>query len=160
MEIDQTDCRILNVLQKDGRISNQELADRVGLSPSPCLRRTRLLESGGVVQKYVALLDPSAVGRGLQAIVQVRLDHQTTVSVDRFEKEILKFPEVLECDLIAGDWDYMLRVAVRDLEEFRKFSVNSLAKIAGVANVKSNISMKQVKYSTALPLNILTNRVT
>ena len=160
MEIDQTDYRILNVLQKDGRISNQELADRVGLSPSPCLRRTRLLESGGVVQKYVALLDPSAVGRGLQAIVQVRLDHQTTVSVDRFEKEILKFPEVLECDLIAGDWDYMLRVAVRDLEEFRKFSVNSLAKIAGVANVKSNISMKQVKYSTALPLNILTNRVT
>jgi Lrp/AsnC family leucine-responsive transcriptional regulator len=154
MEIDETDWRILNVLQKDGRISNQDLADRVGLSPSPCLRRTKLLEHSGIIRKYVALLDTGAVGRGLQAIVQVRLDHQTSVSVDRFEKEILKFPEVLECDLIAGDWDYMLRVAVRDLEEFRRFSVNSLAKIAGVANVKSNISMKQVKYSTVLPLNL------
>jgi DNA-binding Lrp family transcriptional regulator len=153
MVIDETDCRILELLQKDGRISNQDLADRVGLSPSPCLRRTRLLESGGVVQKYVALLNPGAVGRGLQAIVQVRLDHQTSTAVDRFEKEILKCPQVLECDLIAGDWDYVLRIAVRDLAEFREFCVSSLAKIGGVANVKSNISMKQVKYSTAFPLN-------
>ena len=153
MEIDETDCRILEILQKDGRISNQDLADRVGLSPSPCLRRTRLLESGGVVQKYVALLNSYEVGRGLQAIVQVRLDHQTSASVDRFEKDILKYPQVLECDLIAGDWDYVLRVAVGDLTEFREFCVNSLAKIAGVANVKSSISMKQVKYSTALPLD-------
>jgi DNA-binding Lrp family transcriptional regulator len=106
-----------------------------------------------VVQKYVALLNPGAVGRGLQAIVQVRLDHQTSTAVDRFEKEILKCPQVLECDLIAGDWDYVLRIAVRDLAEFREFCVSSLAKIGGVANVKSNISMKQVKYSTAFPLN-------
>lgn len=154
MDIDETDRRILNVLQKDGRISNQDLADRVGLSPSPCLRRTKNLENSGVIQKYVALLHPSAAERGLQGIVQVRLDHQTTASVEKFEKEILKFPEVLECDLIAGDWDYILRVAVRDLDDFRKFSVNSLAKIPGVANVKSNISMKQVKYSTVLPLNV------
>ena len=154
MEFDETDYRILNILQKDGRISNQDLADRVGLSPSPCLRRTRLLESSGVVHKYVALLNPSAVGRGLQAIVQVRLDHQTSASVDRFEKDILKYPQVLECDLIAGDWDYILRVAVRDLDEYREFCVYSLPKIAGVANVKSNISMKQVKYSTALPLHL------
>jgi DNA-binding Lrp family transcriptional regulator len=153
MELDETDGRSLDVLQQDGRISNQDLADRVGLSPSPCLRRTRILETAGVVRKYVALLDPAAVGRGLQAIVQVRLDHQTSASVARFEKDILRFPQVLECDLIAGDWDYVLRVAVRDLEEFREFCVHSLAKIAGVANVKSSISMKQVKYSTALPLN-------
>jgi len=153
MEMDETDYRILDVLQKDGRISNQDLADRVGLSPSPCLRRTRLLECSGAVQKYVALLNPRAVGRELQAIVQVRLDHQTSASVSRFEKEILGYPQVLECDLVAGDWDYVLRVAVRDLEEFREFCVNSLSKIAGVANVKSNISMKQVKYSTALPLS-------
>ena len=152
MELDETDGQILDALQKDGRISNQDLADRVGLSPSPCLRRTRLLESAGIVRKYVALLDPSAVGRGLQAIVQVRLDRQTSASVDRFEKDILKYPQVLECDLIAGDWDYVLRVAVRDLEEFRQFCVHSLAKIGGVANVKSSISMRQVKYSPALPL--------
>lgn len=106
-----------------------------------------------VVRKYVALLNPSAVGRGLQAIVQVRLDHQTSASVDRFEKNILKFPQVLECDQIAGDWDYVLRIAVRDLAEFREFCVNTLSRIGGVANVKSNISMKQVKYSTVLPLD-------
>jgi Lrp/AsnC family leucine-responsive transcriptional regulator len=151
MPLDKIDCHILDVLQRDGRISNQDLADRVGLSPSPCLRRVKLLESSGIIQKYVALVNPIAVGRGLQAIVEVRLDRQTSASVDRFEKEILKYPQVLECYLMAGDWDYVLRVAARDLEEFREFCVNSLAKIAGVGNVKSNISMKQVKYSTALP---------
>ena len=153
MQLDETDRRILELLQKDGRISNQDLADRIGLSPSPCLRRTRVLESSGVVLKYVALLDAGAVGRGLQAIVQVRLNHQTSATVDRFEKDILKYPQVLECDLIAGDWDYILRVAVRDLEELREFCVSSLAKMPGVVNIKSNISMKQVKYSTALALN-------
>jgi DNA-binding Lrp family transcriptional regulator len=113
----------------------------------------KLLESSGIIQKYVALLDPVAVDRGLQAIVEVRLDRQTSASVATFEKEILKFPQVMECYLLAGDWDYVLRVVARDLDEFREFCVNSLAKIAGVGNVKSNICMKQVKYSTALPMN-------
>jgi Lrp/AsnC family leucine-responsive transcriptional regulator len=153
MMLDTIDRQILEVLQKDARISNQDLADRVGLSPSPCLRRMRLLESAGVIQKYVALLDPTAVGRGLQAIVEVRLDHQTTANVNRFEKEILKFPQVVECYLLAGDWDYVLRVVAADLDDFREFCVNNLSKIPGVSNVKSNISMKQVKYSTAFPLN-------
>ena len=153
MVFDEIDLRILEVLQREGRISNQELADQVGLSPSPCLRRMRQLESTGVIQSYVALLDPAAVGLGLQAIVEVRLDRQTSASVAAFEKEILKYPQVLECDLMAGDWDYMLRVAARDLDDFREFCVNSLARIAGVGNVKSNICMKQVKYSTALPLS-------
>jgi DNA-binding Lrp family transcriptional regulator len=133
-----------------GRISNQDLADKVGLSP--CLRRLRQLESDGVVQKYVALVSPTAVGQGLQAFVEVRLDRQTRVSVDKFEAEILKLPQVLERYLMAGDWDYVLRVVVRDLQEFRDFHMNFLAKIPGVGSVKSNISMKQVKYSTALPL--------
>jgi Lrp/AsnC family leucine-responsive transcriptional regulator len=152
MPLDEIDSHILDVLQRDGRISNQDLADQVGLSPSPCLRRVRLLESGGVIEKYVALVNPMAVGRGLQAIVEVRLDRQTSAAVARFEKQILKYPQVVECYLMAGDWDYMLRVVARDLDEFREFCVNSLAKIDGVGNVKSNISMKQVKYSTALPL--------
>ena len=150
--LDETDYRILDLLQGDGRISNQDLADQAGLSPSPCLRRRRLLESNGVVQRYVALLDPAAVGRRLQAIVEVRLDHQTTASVARFEREVLKYPQVLECYLVACDWDYILRVVAHDLEDFREFCVNSLAKIPGVGNVKSSISMKQVKYSTAIPL--------
>jgi DNA-binding Lrp family transcriptional regulator len=146
------DLRILEVLQRNGRISNQELADEVGLSPSPCLRRVRLLEADGVVQGYVALLDPIAVRQGLQAIVEVRLEHQTSATVARFEKEILKYPQVLECYLLAGDWDYALRVVASDLADFREFCVNELAKIAGVGNVKSSICMKQVKYSTVLPL--------
>ena len=118
MQLDEIDHKILNVLQKNGRISNQELADQVGLSPSPCLRRVKVLEESGTIQGYVALLDPAAVGRNMVAIVQVRLDHQTSSSVIRFEKEILKYPQILECDLLAGDWDYVLRVAVRDLDEF------------------------------------------
>lgn len=150
--LDEIDLRILNVLQRDGRISNQDLADLVGLSPSPCLRRVKHLEKSGVVEKYVALVNPTAVERGLQAFVEVRLDRQTRAAVDRFEAEILKHPEVLECYLMAGDCDYLLRVVVHDLEEFRDFHMNSLAKIPGVGNVKSHISMKQVKYSTALPL--------
>ncbi|HMD77780.1 MAG TPA: Lrp/AsnC family transcriptional regulator [Terracidiphilus sp.] len=153
MVFDELDYRILDVLQRDGRISNQDLADQVGLSPSPCLRRMRQLESAGTIQRYVALVDLAAVGQGLQAIVEVRLDRQTSTSVATFEKEILKYPQVLECYLMAGDWDYVLRVVARDLDEFREFCVNSLAKIAGVGNVKSNICMKQVKYSTALPLS-------
>jgi Lrp/AsnC family leucine-responsive transcriptional regulator len=151
MDLDAIDKRILSVLQTDGRISNQDLADQIGLSPSPCLRRVKDLESRGIVQRYVALVDPIAVGQGLQAVVEVRLDRQTGDSVARFEKEILKYPQVLECDLMAGDWDYVLRVVARDLDEFREFCVNRLARIAGVGNVKSNISMKRVKYSTALP---------
>lgn len=150
--LDEIDFHILDVLQKHGRISNQDLADQVGLSPSPCLRRVKHLEATGVVQKYVALVDPIALGKGLQAFIEVRLDRQTRASVDKFESEILKHPEVLECYLMAGDADYLLRVVVHDLEEFRDFHMNSLAKIPGVGNVKSHISMKQVKYSTALPL--------
>ena len=152
VELDALDRKILGILQSHGRISNQDLADRVGLSPSPCLRRVKSLEALGIVQGYVALVDPGSVGQTLQAIVEVRLDRQTSDSVARFEKEILKYPQVLECYLTAGDWDYVLRVVARDLDEFREFCVNRLARIAGVGNVKSNISMKQVKYSTALPI--------
>jgi len=153
MVLDKIDRHILRVLQRDARISNQELADKVGLSPSPCLRRVRLLEKSGVLQKYVAIIDPKAVNLGLQAIVEVRLDRQTLATVESFEKEILKFPQVLECYLMAGDWDYVLRVVAQDLDDFREFCVNSLANIKGVGNVKSNISMKQVKCSVALPLD-------
>ena len=152
MELDEIDLRILDLLQNDGRISNQDLAERVGLSPSPCLRRLKLLESSGVIQRYVAIVDPAAAGQTLQAIIEVRLDRQTSAAVDRFEKEILKHPQVLECYLLAGDWDYMLRVVFRDLDEFRDFCIDALSKIPGVGNVKSNICMKSVKYTTVLPM--------
>ncbi len=152
MELDEIDLRILEVLQKDGRISNQDLADRVGLSASPCLRRLKLLETNGVIQRYVALVDPVAAGVELQAIIEVRLDRQTSATVDRFEREIVKHPQVLECYLMAGEWDYMLRVVFRNLDEFREFSIGVLSKIPGVGNVRSNICMKSVKFTTALPM--------
>jgi Lrp/AsnC family leucine-responsive transcriptional regulator len=151
--LDNIDLHILRVLQRNGRISNQDLADKVGLTPSPCLRRVRELESSGIVQKYVALVNPGAVGQSLQAFVEVRLDHQTRASAAKFETEIVKLPQVLECYMIVGDWDYLLRIIVRDLDALRDFHMNRLGKIPGVTNVKSNISMKAVKYSTALPLD-------
>ena len=153
MSLDELDYRILQVLQRDGRISNQDLADEVGLSPSPCLRRVRRLESTGIVQKYVALLSPAAVGKPLHVFVEVRLDRQTGTARERFEAEVLKSPVVLQCHIIAGDWDYLLHVVVSDLDELRDFHMNRLGKIPGISNVKSNISMKLVKYSTMLPLN-------
>jgi DNA-binding Lrp family transcriptional regulator len=151
--LDNIDLHILQLMQRNGRISNQELADKVGLSPSPCLRRLRELEGSGVIQKYVALVSPRAVDQGLQAFVEVRLDRQTRAFADKFEAEIVKLPQVLECHMISGDWDYLLRVVVRDLDALRDFHMNRLGKIPGVSNVKSNISMKPLKYSTALPLD-------
>lgn len=151
VRLDDIDRHILEVLQKDGRISNQDLAHEVGLSPSPCLRRLKVLESSGALRGYAALLDPTALGQRLRAIIEVRLEHQTSAAVTRFEREIVKYPQVLECYQIAGDWDYALLTVATDLEDFREFCVNALAKIPGVGNIKSNICMKEVKYSTVLP---------
>jgi DNA-binding Lrp family transcriptional regulator len=152
MNLDAIDLRILDALQKDGRLANRDIAEQVGLSPSPCLRRIKELERKRIIRKYVAILDPPQVGNGQHAIVQVRLDHQTTTSVSQFEKEIARYPQVLECFFVAGDWDYILRVVARDLEDFREFCVNELAKLPGVEHVTSSICMKLVKYSTVLPL--------
>lgn len=151
--IDEIDRHILAALQKNGRMTNQDLAETVGVSASPCLRRVRQLEQDGVIQQYTALVNPQFVGIGLQAFVEVRLDKQNRAAVDRFEAELLKYPEVLECYLMAGDWDYVLRVSVHDLDEFRDFHMDKLGRIPGVANVKSSVSMKQVKYTTELPLH-------
>src|SRR5215470_5144433 len=107
MNLDEIDLRILKELQKDGRISNQLLAERVGISPSPCLRRVRRLEEDGFIDRYVALVNPASLGRGLHVFVEVKLDRQTRASVDRFEAEVRKYPEVLEAHLLTGDWDYI-----------------------------------------------------
>jgi Lrp/AsnC family leucine-responsive transcriptional regulator len=152
MDLDDIDRRILAVLQREGRISNQDLADRVGLSPSPCLRRVRLLETAGVIARYAALLDSAALGYGVEAWVEVRLDRQTTASTALFEAEIPKYPQIQECFQLAGEWDYALRIVARDLEDFRQLCVNTLSGISGVGNVKSNIVMKRVKFTTELPI--------
>lgn len=150
--LDEIDRRILEVLQDDARISNVDLAARVGLSPSPCLRRVRDLEERGVVRRYVALLDPGAVGLGVSVFVQVSLERQAEKGLETFEKRILARPEVLECYLMTGDADYLLRVVVPDVAAFERFLLDHLTRVDGVASIKSSFALKQVKYQTALPI--------
>lgn len=150
--LDDLDRAILTALQRDGRMSNQDLADRVGLSPSPCLRRVRALEQAGVIERYVALLAPMATGHGVRALVEVRLDRQTTKSTATFEEAVVRLPQVLECHLLAGEWDYALLVVARDLDDFRELCVGRLSSIPGVGNVRSSIVMRQVKFTTELAL--------
>ena len=150
--LDTIDLRILSELQSDARISNVALAARVNLSPSPCLARVRALEARGVIRRYAALLDPAKVGLGLSVFIHVTLERQTEASLERFEAAMATNPEVMECYLMTGDSDYLLRVAVPDLPALERFIVARLTKTPGVANIRSSFALKQVKYQTALPL--------
>lgn len=150
--LDEIDRRILEQLQDKARVSNVELADRVGLSPAPCLRRVRALEKAGVIRKYVTLLEPAAVDLAVTVFVQIRLDLQIEGRLDIFEEAILRRPEVLECYLMTGDSDYLLRVVVSNVAMYERFLSESLTRIGGVAGIKSSFALKEVKYLTALPL--------
>jgi Lrp/AsnC family leucine-responsive transcriptional regulator len=150
--LDRTDRRILETLQKEGRLTNQELAERVALSPSPCLRRVRRLEDAGVIRQYVGLLDPVKVGLGLLAYVSVKLEKKGKMPVDQFARAVRGWPEVIACYSMTGDMDYLLRVQVEDLDHFSRFVMDSLLKQAGVVDVKSNFVLERIKDTTALPL--------
>jgi DNA-binding Lrp family transcriptional regulator len=152
--LDDTDWRILGALQENARIPNSELAEKVFLSPSPCLRRVRELEQGGVVRRYVTLLDPLAVGLTVSVFIQVSLEKQVQNALDTFEKAVLAREEVMECYLMTGDADYLLRVVVRDVQSLERFIIDFLARIPVVASIKSSFALKQVKYKTALPLPV------
>jgi len=149
---DQIDARILEEVQRDARISNVALARRVHLSPSSCLARVRALERESVIKKYVTLLDPLAVGLGVSVFIQIRLDKQSVEALDTFERAIRSRPEVMECYLMTGDADYLLRVVVADVPALERFIRNELTHIHGIANIRSSFALKQVKYETALPL--------
>ena len=149
--LDEIDHRMLAELQADGRVSNQDLSERIGLSPSPCLRRLRQLEAGGVIQRYVALVDPVAVGLGVTAFVRVRLDQQDDRHLAIFEEAVSNFPEVMECYLMTGEADYQLRVLVGSLGEFEDFLRHRLTRIAGVGQVTTSFALRPVVYKTALP---------
>jgi Lrp/AsnC family leucine-responsive transcriptional regulator len=150
--IDPTDKRILTILQEDGRRRNTELADAINMTPAPCLRRVRELEESGVIRKYVALVEPRLVGLNLTALIEVKLVSQTQPRLESFERAVSKLPNVLECFLVTGDWDYVLKVAVGDLAEYQKFLVTQLTSLRDVQNLKSTIVMKSVKQTTALHL--------
>jgi Lrp/AsnC family transcriptional regulator, leucine-responsive regulatory protein len=150
--VDDTDIRILREIQENGRLTNVELAQRINLSPSPCLARVRALEKARIVDRYVALLDPIKLGLNLSVFVQIRLERQVEKSLERFEVAMRGYPQVMECYLMTGDADYLIRVVVEDVRALERFIVHELSKIPGIANIRSSIALKQVKYSTALPL--------
>ncbi len=154
-QFDIVDCRILNVLQENAQISNAELAKRIGISPSPCWRRVKRLEKGGVIKRRVTLLDPASVGLPVSVFVRVSLERQIESALETFEDAVLSRSEVMECYLMTGDSDYLLRVVVADLVAYEKFMIDHLTKINGVASINSSFALKQVKYRTALPLETL-----
>ena len=149
--IDELDLRILDRLQDNGRMTNQELSDQIGLSPSPCLRRVRQLEGAGVITGYVALVDPGAIGLSVTAFVRVRLDQQDDRHLAAFESAVAEFPEVMECYLMTGEADYQLRVLVGSLNEFEDFLRHRLTRIDGVAQFITSFALRPVVYKTALP---------
>lgn len=154
-DLDAIDVKILTELQEDASLSNVELAQRVGLSPSPCLARVRALETSGIIARRVTLLDPVSLGANMSVFIQVALEKQVEAQLDTFEEAVQGFSEVMECYLMTGDSDYLLRVVVPDLMALQHFIVEKLSKTAGVANIRSSFALKQVKYKTALPVTDL-----
>jgi len=150
--LDRIDRKILESLQADGRLTNQDLAARVALSPSPCLRRVRALEEAGVIRQYVALLDPPRVGLGMLAYVTVKLEKKGKMPVDQFIRAVQGWPEVIACYSMTGDMDYLMRVQVEDLDHYSRFIMEKLLKQPGVIDIKSNFVLERVKDTTALPL--------
>ena len=155
MKIDRYDQRILEILQTDGRISNQDLADRIGLSPSPCLRRVRALEESGLVAGYRAIVDAKALGLNLLALVHISMDHHTPERFENFETKIAALPEILECLLITGqDADYQLKLIVRDMDAYQALLLHKITRIEGVTGVHSSFVLRRVVDKTALPVQI------
>ncbi len=150
--LDAIDRQILENLQNDARMRNVELAEKVGLSPSPCLRRVGNLEETGVISGYATLLDAEAVGLPVSVFVSVTLEKQIEKALEKFEKEIRARPEVMECYLMTGDADYLLRVVTSDLSAYERFLIEHLTRIPGVASIRSSFALKQVAYRTALPI--------
>ncbi|MGB3068075.1 MAG: Lrp/AsnC family transcriptional regulator [Ottowia sp.] len=150
--MDKTDQRILNELQQDASLSNVELARRVGLSPSPCLARVKALEKSGVIRRYVALADAAQLGLGLNVFINISLRTQSKDALARFEQRISEQEEVMECYLMTGDSDYLIRVVVADIAALERFILDQLTPIADIEKIRSSFALKQVRYKTALPL--------
>jgi Lrp/AsnC family transcriptional regulator, leucine-responsive regulatory protein len=153
--LDAIDCRIIAALQADGRLSNVELAERVGLSPSPCLRRLKRLESEGYIEAYRAVLQRSRIGLGLTVFVGVKIEGHANEQALKFEEAVLAMPEVVACHMVSGDTDYLLEVVVPDLENYQRFLVGKLLELPIVKDVRSNIAIQTLKAAAPLPLGHL-----
>lgn len=150
--LDAIDVRILRALQEDGRMTIQDLAAKAGLTPSPCLRRVRMLEEAGVISGYVAVLDQGKVGLAVSVFVSIRLERQREDELERFSKAIALWPEVLECYLMTGQRDYLMRVVVADLPAYERFLKEKLTRLTCVASIESSFALGQVKHTQILPL--------
>jgi len=154
VKLNRYDQRILEVLQTEGRLSNQELADRIGLSPSPCLRRVRALEEAGIISGYRALLNAQQLGLSLMALIHISMDQHTPERFANFEQSIANLPEILECLLITGQAaDYQLKVVVKDMDAYQQLLLNKITSIEGVRDVHSSFVLRRVVDKTALPLS-------
>jgi len=151
--MDRIDMRILAELQHNARLSNADLAEKVGLTQSPCLRRVRQLERGGTIRGYHARLDQHALGRGFEVFVDVLMRHQDHATIAEFERELAALPEVLEVYRLFGEPDYLLRVAVADIATYERFFTEALSALPGIANLTSHLTMKQVKIAGGIPLD-------
>lgn len=148
--------KILGYLQDDARISNVALAEKINLSPAPCLRRVRDLENKGVISRYTTILDPEKLDWNVSVFIEIRLEKQVLEYISIFENKVQQYPQVMECYLMTGTSDYLLRVVAKDLPSLQTFITEKLATIPNVANMRSSIALKQVKYKTALPLSDIT----
>lgn len=151
-ELDDIDRKILRLLQEDCRLTMQEIADRVGLSASPCHRRIKMMEDSGLIRRYVALVDQRKMGLPVSVFISIKLERQREKDLDTFAKAISRWPEVLECYLMTGHRDYLLRVVVEDLQAYEKFLKQKLTLVPGVASIESSFALDQIKYSIAVPI--------
>lgn len=151
--LDRIDIKILNELQQNASLTNVELASRVNLSPSPCLARVRTLEKHGVIDRRIALLDPAVLGIGVTAFIQIKLEKQVQTSLENFTRSIDRLAQVMECYLMTGESDYMLRVMAADIEDLEDLIVNKLSRIPGVSSIRSNLALKRISHKTVLPID-------
>lgn len=150
--IDQIDRKILRALQADGKITVGELAEKVGLSPSPCARRVRLMESSGVIKGYAAILDQKKVGLPISAFASIKLERQREEDLDRFAEAVARWPEVVDCYLMTGQRDYLMRIVASDLEAYERFLKDKLTRLDNVASIETSFALGQVKRAEVLPL--------
>lgn len=154
-DLDDIDRRLLLALQQDGRLTVAELAEKVGLSASPCHRRVKLLEERGIIERYVAVINQRSVGLPVSVFVSIKLESQREDALAKFAKAIAPWPEIVECYLMTGPRDYLLRVVVADLAAYEKFLKTRLTRLSGVGSIESSFALEQVKYTNRLPLELV-----
>jgi Lrp/AsnC family leucine-responsive transcriptional regulator len=151
-EMDEIDRKLLIALQEDARLTTEQLSARVGLSPSPCARRVRLLESAGIIKGYVAIVDEVKVGLPISVFASVKLERQREEELDRFAAAVSRWPEIVDCHLMTGQRDYLLRIVVKDLPAYEAFLKQKLTRLEGVASIESSFALGRIKQSPALPI--------